>query len=86
MELLLEEIICQLKLNVAKFINFKKNDFWNDYHNLLFKKDIPTVFIGLDNQKFMGIIKGVSKIGRLILLLEDDSIKEYEIKELKMLY
>jgi BirA family biotin operon repressor/biotin-[acetyl-CoA-carboxylase] ligase len=85
-ELLLQEIVSQLKVNVTKFINLKKNDFWDDYHNLLFKKDIPTVFVGADNQNFMGIIKGVSKIGRLIVLLEDDSIKEFDIKELKMLY
>jgi len=60
--------------------------FWNDYFNFLFKKGIPTAFRDTNNKDFMGIIQGVSPIGKLQVLLEDDSVAEYEIKEVKMLY
>jgi len=60
--------------------------FWDDYFNFLFKKGVPTAFRDINNQNFMGIIQGVSAIGKLQVLLEDDSIAEFEIKEVKMLY
>ncbi len=60
--------------------------FLGDYFNFLFKKGIPTAFRDNKNQDFMGIIQGVSPIGKLQVLLEDDSVAEYEIKEVKMLY
>jgi BirA family biotin operon repressor/biotin-[acetyl-CoA-carboxylase] ligase len=38
------------------------------------------------DKKFMGIIQGVSPYGKLQVLLEDDSVFEYSIKEVQMLY
>jgi BirA family biotin operon repressor/biotin-[acetyl-CoA-carboxylase] ligase len=34
----------------------------------------------------MGIIQGISPVGKLEVLLEDDSITEFDIKEIQMLY
>jgi BirA family biotin operon repressor/biotin-[acetyl-CoA-carboxylase] ligase len=34
----------------------------------------------------MGIIQGVSSYGKLQVLLEDDSVSEFNIKEIQMLY
>ena len=34
----------------------------------------------------MGIIQGVSAVGKIQILLEDDSIAEFDIKEIQMLY
>jgi BirA family biotin operon repressor/biotin-[acetyl-CoA-carboxylase] ligase len=56
------------------------------FTNRLFKKGIPMPFSDQKNQKFMGIIQGVSTIGKLEVLLEDNSVSEYEIKEIQMLY
>ncbi len=64
--------------------------FWEDYFNSLFRKGIPMPFKNLDpkssGQNFMGIIQGVSSIGKLQVLLEDDSVSEFDIKEVQMLY
>ncbi|WP_406843163.1 biotin--[acetyl-CoA-carboxylase] ligase [Flavobacterium soyae] len=60
--------------------------FWEDYFNSLFKKGIPMPFKNLQDKNFMGIIQGVSSIGKLQVLLEDDSVSEFEIKEIQMLY
>jgi BirA family biotin operon repressor/biotin-[acetyl-CoA-carboxylase] ligase len=56
------------------------------YRNYLFKIDVPMPFSNQNNIKFMGIIQGVSSIGKLQILLEDDSIVEFDIKEVQMLY
>ncbi|MCD0473933.1 biotin--[acetyl-CoA-carboxylase] ligase [Flavobacterium sp. EDS] len=60
--------------------------FWSEYFNKLFRKGVPMPFKNIDNQNFMGIIQGVSPIGKLQVLLEDDSVSEFEIKEIQMLY
>ncbi|WP_035648404.1 biotin--[acetyl-CoA-carboxylase] ligase [Flavobacterium sp. ASV13] len=64
--------------------------FWNEYYNTLFRKGIPMPFKNLNSdnfgQNFMGIIQGVSSTGKLQVLLEDDSVSEFEIKEIQMLY
>jgi BirA family biotin operon repressor/biotin-[acetyl-CoA-carboxylase] ligase len=64
--------------------------FWDEYYNTLFRKGIPMPFKNLNSdnfgQNFMGIIQGVSSTGKLQVLLEDDSVSEFEIKEIQMLY
>ena len=76
----------KLQQNVAMVRNQKNNLLWDEYLDNLFKKEIPTTFEDSNQQKFMGIIKGVSLNGQLKVLLEDDSIKSYGVKEIKMLY
>ena len=39
-------------------------------------------FQNKENQNFMGIIQGVSSIGKLKILLENDAISEFDIKEI----
>lgn len=84
--LILEEILNQIKFKYNELRNGTVKDFWEEYHNYLFKKDVPSVFLNSANLQFMGIIKGVSTIGKLQVLLEDDSISEYDLKEVKMMY
>ncbi|MCC9019460.1 MULTISPECIES: biotin--[acetyl-CoA-carboxylase] ligase [Flavobacterium] len=59
---------------------------WSVYFNSLFRKGVPMPFRNLENQNFMGIIQGVSPVGRIQILLEDDSVSEFDIKEIQMLY
>lgn len=84
-ELLLQLIVDTFK---QKIVYWKENEiqFWKDYTNLLFKKGIPMPFADENESHFMGIIQGVSDIGKLQVLLEDDSVAEFDIKEIQMLY
>jgi len=43
-------------------------------------------FEEIEGNKFMGIIKGVTNEGKLELQLENDSLKTYNIKEIRMFY
>ena len=57
----------------------------NEYLNSLFLKDKPAAF-EIDNKQFMGMIKGVSESGRLLIQLEDDSIAAFENQQVKYLF
>jgi BirA family biotin operon repressor/biotin-[acetyl-CoA-carboxylase] ligase len=84
-----EEILFSIIENIKKNIEtwHSQADFiWNKYSEVLFKKGIPMPFQKNDNKNFMGIIQGISSIGKLRILLEDDSISEFDIKEIQMLY
>ena len=48
--------------------------------------NVKNDFLDFNNQQFIGIVKGVSRSGKLQVLLEDDFIKEFDLKEIKMLY
>ena len=59
---------------------------WQEYSSKLFKKGVPMPFSDQNKIHFMGIIQGVSEIGKLEVMLEDDSVSEFDIKEIQMLY
>jgi len=82
---ILSEIVNQLKTNVTES---KQNpvSLRQQFIDSLFKKDIPMPFTNQNEEKFMGIIQGISPIGKLQVLLEDDSVAEFDIKEIQMLY
>lgn len=84
-EELLFLIIGIMKQNIQ---NWNKNSkiMKSDYTNKLFKIRVPMPFEDQKQNRFMGIIKGVSTTGKLEILLEDDSISEFDIKEVQMLY
>lgn len=57
-----------------------------DYESKLFKKDKPALFSDRSGHRFNGIIRGVSKQGKLLLQHEDDRVYTYDTKEIKMYY
>jgi BirA family biotin operon repressor/biotin-[acetyl-CoA-carboxylase] ligase len=74
----MEELVASYKTNASSL--------WEEYSNELFKIGLPTAFSDENENNFMGIIQGVSANGMLQILLEDDSICEYNLKEVQMLY
>ena len=84
-DILITVIAENLKRNVAALMHKESDLIWNKYHSMLFKKNLPMPF-EKETVRFMGIIKGVSKTGSLMVQLEDKSIAEYGIKEVQLLY
>jgi BirA family biotin operon repressor/biotin-[acetyl-CoA-carboxylase] ligase len=82
---ILFQIVTKLEEMIALY-NENATSIWEDYSKNLFKIGVPTAFSVENNQNFMGIITGVSSIGKLQIQLEDDSICEYNLKEVQMLY
>jgi len=84
-EEILLKIIEKLERNIQSW-NLNKDSMWADYTENLFKKGIPMPFSDENQQNFMGIIQGVSSIGKLQIVLENDTVSEFDIKEIQMLY
>lgn len=84
-----EEILFRIVSEIEEIIanySVKAPFLWEEYTNGLFKIGIPTAFADENEVNFMGIIQGVSAQGKLQVLLEDDSVCEYNLKEIQMLY
>jgi BirA family biotin operon repressor/biotin-[acetyl-CoA-carboxylase] ligase len=64
----------------------KTEIFWEAYHKILFKRNHPSPFENKHGKRFMGIIKNVTRDGKLALLQNDDKIYHYEVKEIQMLF
>ena len=84
-EAVMMAVLACLERNIAEGITNKAQYFWEAYHSLLFKRNVPMTF-EKEGQKFMGIIAGVTKTGCLQVLLEDDTVAEYGVKEVVLLY
>jgi BirA family biotin operon repressor/biotin-[acetyl-CoA-carboxylase] ligase len=86
LDLILDKVLFQIKRHCALISTGEISFLWVNYHNNLFKKGIPIAFEDLDGTQFMGIIQEVTSDGNLKLLLENDSVKFYGVKEIQMLY
>lgn len=58
----------------------------SSYEKLLFRKDKPSTFTNADGAMFMGFIRRVSPDGKLVVELEDHIFKEFDLKEISLLY
>ncbi|TRZ41454.1 biotin--[acetyl-CoA-carboxylase] ligase [Robertkochia solimangrovi] len=56
------------------------------YEEKLFRKDKPSTFKDRSGELFMGFIRGVTEQGKLMVMIEDHSICEYDLKEITLLY
>jgi BirA family biotin operon repressor/biotin-[acetyl-CoA-carboxylase] ligase len=67
-------------LNTLPFKITKKN-----YEDVLFRKDVISVFEDVEGYKFNGVIKGVTDDG-LLKVETDDALKLFDLKEVKLLF
>jgi len=84
-ESVLTEIVNELQRRISDVVTDGER-IWSDYHNKLFRKDRPSAFEDADGGHFMGMIRRVDDAGKLAVELEDESIKLFTIKEIKLLY
>ena len=82
---LLNKVITEIQKKI-QFLESKEFDILEEnYLNVLYKKNIPTMFKNSRDEVFIGIISGISTDGKLQIQLEDDSIAEFGIKEVSLL-
>ncbi|REH01069.1 biotin--[acetyl-CoA-carboxylase] ligase [Flavobacterium aquicola] len=84
-EEILFSIVSKINEIIAEYA-VKASSLWEEYINELFKIGVPVAFSDENETNFMGIIKGVSAVGKLQIQLEDDTVCEYSLKEVQMLY
>ncbi|MHA7832616.1 MAG: biotin--[acetyl-CoA-carboxylase] ligase [Flagellimonas sp.] len=56
------------------------------YGKMLFRKDRPSTFSDAQGKMFMGYIRSISPSGKLVLELEGKVFKEFDLKEVSLLY
>jgi BirA family biotin operon repressor/biotin-[acetyl-CoA-carboxylase] ligase len=82
----LSEILKQLEIYFELLASEKFADIKSQYENRLFRKDKPSTFKIKDASTFSGIIKGVTKKGKLTVWTEDEITKTFDLKEVTLLY
>ncbi|MFT6368946.1 MAG: BirA family biotin operon repressor/biotin-[acetyl-CoA-carboxylase] ligase [Maribacter sp.] len=89
-EINLDNLLQTLLDTLQRYLNDIRSSTWNSmlsqYENILFNKNSPATFQEPNGPLFTGIIKGITKEGKLRLTLEDDSVREYDLKEIKLHY
>ena len=84
LDVLLLEIVHKLQEKIH-LLSLKKHEALETaYLNVLYKKNIPTMFKDSRDVLFMGIIIGISPLGSLQIELEDETVKEFGIKEVSL--
>ncbi|TXG34755.1 biotin--[acetyl-CoA-carboxylase] ligase [Seonamhaeicola maritimus] len=64
----------------------KYDEVKNEYEASLFRKDKPSTFKDANGNFFSGFVKGVTKYGKLMITLEDEIVKKFDLKEIEILY
>ncbi|MFG6685558.1 biotin--[acetyl-CoA-carboxylase] ligase [Mariniflexile sp. HNIBRBA6329] len=86
----LDEVSSIIIKNLKHYFNILKRGHLDvlkeKYEASLFRKNKPSTFQDAEGLMFSGIIKGVSDYGNLQILLEDDIIKEFDLKTVTLLY
>jgi BirA family biotin operon repressor/biotin-[acetyl-CoA-carboxylase] ligase len=82
----LKAIVIQLKNYFFLLKNGEYEVLMKEYEANLFRKNKPSTFRDFDGTIFAGIIKSTTISGKLQVLMEDDFIKEFDLKEITLLY
>ncbi|MGC6429977.1 MAG: biotin--[acetyl-CoA-carboxylase] ligase [Jejuia sp.] len=86
----LDEVLNGILVNLKHYITLlRKSKFQqilDEYNTHLFRKNKPSTFRDIEGNMFSGYIQNVSETGDLQVLLEDNIIKSYELKEVSLLY
>ena len=83
---LLSHIIKNMIYYFEKLDQHKHSFLKRAYEALLFRKNKPSTFKDVKGVMFTGFIQGVNDKGNLLVLQEDDVLKEYALKEVTLLY
>ena len=81
--ILLNQVIKSLKEQITLLEERKFETLHQNYEEVLYKKNIPQVFENKDNQRFLGIVLGITSDGKLIVEKEDHTKQEFGFKEIK---
>lgn len=82
----LQELLKQMELYFKLLEQGELDHLKLQYETYLFRRGKPSTFKNASDDMFAGIILGVSDSGNLKVQIEDGIVKEYDLKEIKLLY
>lgn len=83
---LLQEILKQLEFHFSLLQKGMLNILKQQYESELFRLGKPSTFQNVKDESFSGIILGVTDGGNLKVQIENSTIQEFDLKEIKLLY
>jgi len=86
LDFLLSDILKQLDKYLKYITENQFTKLKTEYESSLFRRKKPSTFTDQKGQIFTGYIQGVSEDGKLKLLLEDNLLKSYDLKQVNLLY
>ncbi len=86
LKVLLHKVLECLKIRFSELKTGTVDQLMATYEQLLFRKDLPSNFENDKGQVFAGRIRGVSASGKLVLELDGNMFKEFELKEVALCY
>ncbi len=70
-----------------KLLEHKRfKDLKKEYESLMFRREKPSTFVDASGEQFTGYIKGVTEDGKLQVMVEDNNINTYDLKEIQLMY
>jgi len=82
-EELLDKILLEIQYQVLLIDQGKFEEIKQEYEAILYKKGVPSMFVNNNNHTFLGKIIGISLSGNLQIELDDESVQEFSLKEIK---
>ena len=86
----LDEVLQAILANLKHYFLILKNGdldvLKKEYETYLFRKDKPSTFKDAQGSVFFGYIKNISVSGSIQILLEDNIIEEFDLKDISLLY
>ncbi len=83
---LLARLLKELENAFGQLETLSTDTFRALYEQYLFRKGKPSTFSDPKGTLFMGFIRGVSPRGKLVIALEDEILKEFDLKEVRLMY
>ena len=81
------QLVIKFTKEYSTLLQHEKYDFVkNEYETSLFRKNKPSTFKDAEGVLFAGFIKGVTKYGKLQVILEDEIVKKFDLKEITLMY
>jgi BirA family biotin operon repressor/biotin-[acetyl-CoA-carboxylase] ligase len=83
---LLVLVIVELQSQIKILKEGRYDELHQAYEKDLFRKNKPSTFTNAEGKLFSGFIKNVTSSGKLQVLLEDEILQEFRLKEVKLMY
>ena len=84
-----DEILKELANNINRSFEMiyssSSEIIFKKYEELLYRINKPSTFKNLKGENFTGFIKGVTKLGKLNVMLDDNKLESFDLKEISIL-
>lgn len=82
----LSAILKQIDFQFEALKGYQLEAIKSGYESHLFRKDKPSTFKDAEGSLFSGYIVGISEFGKLLIRIEDEIIKSFDLKEVVLMY